>query len=128
MHLSSTEIGVRVLLFLLGLTSLLTACGSLSSHINSGDYSYAAKDVSINHFGVNYSISIPLQVRDQRVTAQTLASDCESGTGSLKILTGEADADLAYPVKTNSNTAPDTLFKFLCDKNPKLVRVVRGCS
>ena len=119
---------MRALLFMLGLSSLLTACGSLSSRIDSGDYSYAAKDVSINHFGVNYSISIPLQVEDRRVTAQTLASDCESGTGSLKILTGQADDDLAYPVKTNSSTAPDKIFKFLCDKNPKLVRVVRGCS
>ena len=111
---------------------LLTACSMFSSGVSRGiansEYIYTANDVSINHFGVNYSINQPLKVNDERVTAQTLASDCESGTGTLKILTGKPEDDVDYPVTLNGNKPQDKIFKHLCDKNPKLVRVVRGCS
>ncbi len=110
------------------LGSALNGCAGLSSGISDGNYAYGAKDVSINHFGVNYSISIPLKVADQQVTAQTLASDCEAGHGTLKILTAQPVEDLSYAVQISGNSGPDKIFKDLCDKNPKLVRIVRGCS
>lgn len=111
---------------------LLTACSMLSSGVSRGiansEYTYTAKDVSINHFGVNYSINQQLKVNDEPVTAQTLASDCENSAGTLKILTGKPEADIEYPVTLNGNKPQDKIFKHLCDKNPKLVRIVRGCS
>jgi len=107
---------------------MLTGCAGVSHDISRGQYSFGAKDVDINHFGFNYSISIPLNVGDQRVTAQTLASDCEAGSGSLKIFGNKTDDIHLYPVSVKGQSAQDEIFKFLCDKNPKLVRAVRGCS
>ena len=119
---------MRLTLFLCGLLAILTGCAGVSDNISRGQYSYGAKDVDINHFGFNYSISIPLNVRDQRVTAQTLASDCEAGSGSLKIFSSKTDGDHIYSVSVKGQNAQDEIFKFLCDKNPKMVRAVRGCS
>lgn len=113
-------------LFLL-MIPVISGCAGLSTGIRDGNFTYASKDVSINHFGVNYSISIPLKVADQQVTAQTLASDCEAGLGTLKILTLQPGDDVSYAVKVSGNSSPDKIFKHLCEKNPKLVRIVRGC-
>ena len=111
-----------------GLLLILTGCAGVSYDISRGQYSYGAKDVEINHFGFNYSISIPLNVRDQRLTAQTLASDCETGSGSLKIFSTKTKEDHMYSVSVNGKSSQDDIFKYLCERNPKLVRAVRGCS
>ncbi len=106
----------------------LTGCASLNSQISDGQYTYQAKDVDIKHFGINYSISMPIRVDDQDVIALTHATDCEAGKGTLQIRTKDASELASYPASTQGTKGSDKLFKHLCDLNPKLVRIVRGCS
>ena len=106
----------------------LTGCTSLNSQINEGQYAYQAKDVDIKHFGINYSISLPIRVDDQDVIALTHASDCEAGKGTLQIRAKDGSELTSYPASTQGSKGSDKIFKHLCDLNPKLVRIVRGCS
>jgi hypothetical protein len=106
----------------------LTACSSLNSQISDGHYTYQAKDVDIKHFGINYSISLPIRVDDQDVIALTHATDCEASKGTLQIRTKDGNELASYPATTQGSKGTDKIFKHLCDLNPKLVRIVRGCS
>lgn len=117
----------RPLPILLGLL-LLSGCASVGSNINDGKFSYQAKDVNIQHFGINYSISIPMRVGDEDVTALTHASDCEAGKGTLQIRAKDGTELASYPVNTRNSAGPDKIFTHLCKLNPNLVRIVRGCS
>jgi major membrane immunogen (membrane-anchored lipoprotein) len=106
----------------------LTGCAGLNSQISDGQYSYQAKDVDIKHFGINYSISLPIKVGDQDLIALTHATDCEAGNGTLQIRAKDGSELASYPASTRGSKGSDKLFKHLCDLNPKLVRIVRGCS
>lgn len=106
----------------------LTACASLNSQISDGQYTYQAKDVDIKHFGINYSISLPIRVDDQNVIALTHATDCEASKGTLQIRTKDGNELASYPASTQGSKGSDKIFKHLCELNPKLVRIVRGCS
>lgn len=106
----------------------LTACASLNSQISDGQYTYQAKDVDIKHFGINYSISLPIRVDDQDVIALTHATDCEAGKGTLQIRAKDGSELASYPATTQGSKGSDKIFKHLCELNPKLVRIVRGCS
>lgn len=117
----------RVVLFLLASTTLV-GCASLNSNIDDGKYSYQSKDVDIKHFGINYSISLPLKVGDEEVVALTHATDCEAGKGTLQIRAKDGSEITSYKVDTQQNQGPDKIFAHLCKLNPKLVRIVRGCS
>ena len=117
----------RPLPILFGLL-LLSGCASVGSNINDGKFSYQSKDVDIKHFGINYSISIPLRVGDEDVTALTHASDCEVGKGTLQIRAKDGSELASYPVSTQNTQGPDKIFAHLCKLNPNLVRIVRGCS
>ncbi len=106
----------------------LTGCASLNSQINDGQYTYQAKDVDIKHFGINYSMSLPLRVDNQDVFALTHATDCEAGKGTLQIRAKDGSELASYPVSIQESKGADKLFKHMCKLNPKLVRIVRGCS
>ena len=118
---------VRVALLLAAAISI-SGCASLNSNISDGQYTYQAKDVDIKHFGINYSISLPLKVGDQDVIALTHASDCETGKGTLQIRAKDGSELASYPVSTDGPKGQDKIFKRLCELNPKLVRIVRGCT
>ena len=106
----------------------LTGCASLNSQISDGQYTYQAKDVDIKHFGINYSIRLPLKIGDDDVIALTHATDCEAGKGTLQIRAKDGSELASYPASTQGPTGSDKIFKHLCELNPKLVRIVRGCS
>ena len=110
------------------LALLLTGCASVSGNIRDGNFSYQAKDVSINHFGINYSISLPMRVGSEDVTALTHATDCEKSAGTLQIKDKSGSELASYTVSTQGTSGADKIFKHLCELNPKLVRVMRGCS
>lgn len=115
-------------LFVLAAAIGLTGCASLNIQISDGQYTYQAKDVDIKHFGINYSISLPLKIGDEDVIALTHATDCEAGKGTLQIRAKDGSELASYPASTQGPTGSDKIFKHLCELNPKLVRIVRGCS
>lgn len=115
-------------LFVIAAAIGLTGCASLNSQISDGQYTYQAKDVDIKHFGINYSISLPLKIGDEDVIALTHATDCEAGKGTLQIRAKDGSELASYPASTQGPTGSDKIFKHLCELNPKLVRIVRGCS
>jgi hypothetical protein len=95
---------------------VLTGCASLSSSISSGNFKYASNDVSVSPFGSNYTISTLLEVGNERVTASTVATDCQQNFGTLNIKGKDYFDSPSLSVAQSGNKKEDYIFNYICAK------------
>lgn len=102
------------------LSAVITGCATVSSNIQSGNYTYLTEDVTVHSFGSNYIIKTMMQVGDTRVIVSTYATECENGYGLLKVEGTRAQDDVTYQVAKSGNKKQDEIFNQICAKGMKV--------
>lgn len=98
------------------LTVFLTGCASVSTNIANGNFNYVSTDVSVTPFGSNYSLVALLEVGNERVTASTVATDCQQNFGTLNIKGKDYFDSPSLSVAQSGNKKKDYIFNYICAK------------
>lgn len=98
------------------LTVFLTGCASLSTNIANGNFKYVSNDVSVTPFGSNYSLTTLLEVGSERVTASTVATDCQQNFGTLNIQGKDYFDRPSLGVAQSGSKKEDYIFNYICAK------------